>query len=33
MNVHLPATEDEALLGRGNTRLLLDLLLDSSDLW
>jgi hypothetical protein len=32
INVHLPATEDEALLRRGNTRLLLYFLLDPSDL-
>jgi hypothetical protein len=32
INVHLPATEDEALLWRRNTRLLLDLFLDSGDL-
>jgi hypothetical protein len=32
INVHLPATEDEALLGRRDTRLLLDFLLDPSDL-
>jgi hypothetical protein len=31
-NVHLSATEDEALLRRRNTRLLLDFLLDPSDL-
>jgi hypothetical protein len=32
INVHLSATEDEALLRRWNTRLLLDFLLDPSDL-
>jgi hypothetical protein len=32
INVHLPATEDEALLWRRNTRLLLDFLLDPGDL-
>jgi len=32
INVHLSATEDEALLRRRNTRLLLDFLLDPSDL-
>jgi len=32
INVHLPAAEDEALLGRRNTRLLLDFLLNPSDL-
>jgi hypothetical protein len=31
-NVHLSATEDEALLWRRNTRLLLNFLLDPSDL-
>ena len=31
-NVHLSATKDEALLWRRNTRLLLDFLLDPSDL-
>ena len=32
IDVHLPATEDKALLRRGNTRLLLNFLLDPSDL-
>lgn len=32
IDVHLSATEDEALLLRRNTRLLLDFLLDPSDL-
>ena len=32
INVHLPATEDEALLWRRNTGLLLDFLLDPGDL-
>ena len=32
INVHLSATEDETLLRRRNTRLLLDFLLDPSDL-
>ena len=32
INVHLPATEDEALLWRRNTGLLLNFLLDPSDL-
>jgi hypothetical protein len=32
INAHLSATEDETLLWRGDTRLLLYFLLDSSDL-
>jgi len=32
IDVHLPATEDEALLWRRDARLLLDFLLDSGDL-
>lgn len=32
-NVHLSTTEDETLLWRGNTRLLLYFLFDPSDLW